>query len=93
MKAFTTFRPDRCPICNKDRALELYDMYNHPVRYSLMIDRDDFSPLNDKKVHHLRCRLCKNEFELDWTINRRFPFPLDNGKKMEFLDRLLNKLK
>ena len=88
-KAFTLYRPDHCPICNNDRVLELYDWYNHPVRFTTMVDMNDYSKLHEKRLHHLRCKICKTEFELDWMIDKDIPYPLNNDYKKEIINNKL----
>ena len=88
--AFNHLRADRCPICNIDRTLELYDMDGRPVRITAMIDYNRLDNLNGRKLSHFRCIKCKSEFDLDWTIDKTCPHPLYEEKRKETLNLLLN---
>lgn len=90
MQAFNHLRADRCPICNSDRTLELYDMNNRPIRLSAMIDFNRLDNLEGRKLSHFRCIKCKNTFDLDWTIDKSCPHPLYSEKRKETLNLLLN---
>ena len=92
MKAFKRHRPDYCPICNQDRALELFDMGNHPVRLTAMIDMKRLDNLTNRKLKNFRCRLCKKEFEIDWMVDYNIPYPLDEKIKQEILKNNLNNI-
>lgn len=88
--AFIHLRADRCPICDIDRTLELYDANNRPARLSAMIDANRLDNLEGRKLYYFRCIKCKKEFGLDWTIDKSCPHPLYEEKRSEVLRTSLN---
>lgn len=77
-------REDTCINCGSKRSVELYDINNNPVRYTILIDTDSLSKLKSKKLSHFQCRKCKKIYSLDWS-NREYPIPLSDIKGNDFM--------
>lgn len=77
-------REDTCLKCGGLRSVELYDISNHPTRYTFLIDSGNTDKLLEKKLSHFQCRKCKEIYSIDWK-NRTFPKPLSYTKKMDFM--------
>lgn len=77
-------REDTCLVCNSIRSIELYDIGNHPVRYTYLLDSNNTDRLLDRKLSHFQCRKCHKIYSIDWSDKSR-PKPLSEVKKMDFL--------
>ena len=81
MRLFSKVRQDTCPKCGRDRAIELYDKNNAPIRFTFILDTNKNILLDRREIHYGKCRLCKSVFELDWSSEDRIPRPLVPIKK------------
>lgn len=79
-------REDTCPKCKRKRALELYDKYNKPGRFTIMLDRNDFRPLHIRSFYYMKCTHCGQEYRIDWSNENRIPVPLLGNKFRYFLE-------
>ena len=78
-KLFTNVREDTCILCNRDKAIELFDKNNNPVRFSFILDTGREFLLNIRDIRYGKCKYCHNFFMLDWTnSDTRIPKPLLN---------------
>lgn len=77
-------RNDHCPVCDSDRSLEVYDMKNRPVRFTLFIDGGNLDRLKTKSLSYLKCRKCGAIFKIDWEGNES-PYPLTDQKMNDFI--------
>src|SRR5699024_4584466 len=77
-------RNDHCPVCDSDRSLEVYDMKNRPVRFTLFIDGGNLDRLKTKSLSYLKCRKCGAVFKIDWEGNES-PYPLTDQKMNDFI--------
>lgn len=71
-------RSDYCINCHTSN-IELYDMYNNPVNYSLLVTKylqggDINSVLNKRELSYFRCKKCGQIYRIDWR-NNYFPIP------------------
>lgn len=73
-KPFEFERPDKCPICNKDRAIEIYcGKYENPVNYSIMIDKNDINKNRLFDIRYMKCKYCKEKFLPRWYNGIIYP--------------------
>ena len=81
----TKIRPDTCPNCNSLRSLELYDLNNNPIRYTVLLDSHNTDKVIDtRKLSHFQCKRCKKVFMINWK-NKNIPYPLTDMDKSDFL--------
>lgn len=84
---FTEIREDTCIFCGKDRALELYDRNNNPVRFSYLLDNHNTKALDFREIHYGKCKVCGKEFQLDWDTDNRIPIPLTDSKIKKYIQQ------
>ena len=78
---------DFCPNCKNQHSLELYDNFNKPLNYSLLLQNGD--NLKDVEKHHVlsyfKCRKCMKIYNIDWSLccGVRFPIPFKENKYLE----------
>lgn len=70
-------RPDFCDICKK-QAIEIFDYFNNPMRYSKIVDayerRQSIDGLLDKRaIYRMRCRSCGHVYSIRWEDE--YPLP------------------
>lgn len=76
-RLFTHTRADTCIYCGKDKAIELFDKNNNPVRFSFILDTDRVFLLNIRDIRYGKCKHCNKTFILDWSdSSTRIPRPL-----------------
>lgn len=83
MQLFTHIREDTCIYCKRDRAIEIYDKNNNPIRFSFILDTGKLFLLNIRQLCYGKCKYCNKRFVLDWTnidAGRRIPKPLSDNK-------------
>lgn len=71
-------RDDSCPICNEDRCVDIYDVTNKSIKYTLVLDKLEQGidiDLSNSKLKYAKCSLCGHKFTLDWTNNLKIPRP------------------
>lgn len=78
-------REDTCPLCNKEKSLEIYDKFNNPIRFSTILDFGELERLKSKQLRYMRCKNCESEFEIDFTGQDRIPKALEKSKREEFI--------
>lgn len=72
-------RPDKCPNCNTEYSLEIYDFFNTPMGYRGIIDiymSNDRLPkamINKRPFYTIRCKKCGQCYPLKWIHG--FPLP------------------
>lgn len=81
---------DYCSVCNTQHSVELYNIYNKEVNYTLLLQmRDKIDNIVDKSIlSQFKCRRCGAKFNIDWTIKNGVRFPTPFKQKY-----LLNKFK
>lgn len=87
-------REDTCVYCNSKRSIELYDNFNRPMNYTLLLDSLKSSPnkrdeilnkLDNKVLGYMRCNRCKRIYKIHW--NKNFPYPLNTDTQVRaFID-------
>lgn len=81
---------DYCSECMNRHSIELYNMYNKEVNYTLLLqNKEKVDKIVDKSILlYFKCRKCGKIYDIDWTIKNgsRFPTPF----KQKYL---LNKIK
>jgi hypothetical protein len=82
-------RPDLCPICGKERAVECYNRMNAPMRFRYIVDsyiRNGKINMGHIPVTHMKCRECGKIFDIRW--DNGVPYPMaDNVRISTFLDK------
>ena len=86
-RLFSIIRQDTCIFCNKDRAIELYDINDNPIRFSFILDNERYVLLDRREIHYGECKYCKRKFMLDWSSNDRIPRPLLENKSVKFIQQ------
>lgn len=76
----TFYNPDYCTECNTEHSLYIYDVFNNGTSMRNLINNS--SILSKKGFEYMRCTKCKKEFNIDWSGNKRFPFPLVSDLKL-----------
>ena len=61
-------RLDKCPSCNEDRVLEIYDKFNRPVNFSKYVDSDNLSELleNRHDLRYMKCKKCGKSYKISY---------------------------
>ena len=78
-KLFTQVREDTCIYCGRDKAIELFDKNNNPIKFSFILDTNRVFLLNIRDIRYGRCTCCGKVFMLDWSNSeKRIPKPLMN---------------
>ena len=76
-------RKDTCVYCKSKRSVELYDNFNRPLNYTLLLDslksnpnrrEEILSKLDNKVLGYMKCRKCNHLYDIRW--NKNFPYPL-----------------
>lgn len=83
IRGVTYDREDTCPICRRQRALELFDKNNKPAYFTMILDRNELDKLYKRPFYYFKCVICGKEFRIDWSNENRIPVPLI-GRKLEF---------
>lgn len=79
-------REDTCPQCRRKRALEIYDKYNKPGYFSIILDRNQLDRFLNKQFYYMKCTMCGKEYRIDWSQENRIPKPLIGNKLKYFLE-------
>jgi len=74
-------RDDSCSNCENNRCVELYDVMNKPIHYTLLLDKierngKDKIDLSNSGVKYARCSCCGFKYGIDWTFDLKIPRPL-----------------
>ena len=73
-----------CPKCNASDSLELFDNYNRPFNYQLVLKTHDISKLKERSFRYFKCNRCKEVFKIDWTWC--VPVPMKISKMEDFIE-------
>lgn len=84
-RLFTKVRQDTCIFCGKNRAIELYDRNNNPVRFTFILDSGRTNLLDIREIYYGECKCCHKTFSLDWTHNDKIPVPLLDVNKNNYI--------
>lgn len=87
LKLFSHIREDTCVSCNKDRAIELYDMNDNPIRFTFILDSDKRILIDRRQIHYGKCNYCNTVFALDWRNNIRVPTPLTDINLINYIQQ------
>lgn len=91
IKPFKKVREDYCPKCGHQRCLELYSVYDKPLRYSNLLDfgkdSDIDSVYNNVILSYIKCKNCNYKFKLLWDKNKLRPAYDDSYA--QFMSRFL----
>ena len=81
IKPFTIEREDYCIKCKTKKSIELYNIYDKPMRYSNLLDYsntiDLSSILDNSSLSYMRCKKCGTIYKIYWRGNK--PEPLDSN--------------
>lgn len=72
-------RPDKCPKCETEFSLEIYDYFNSPMGLRSIIDLymgGEGSPkgaINKRAFYTIRCKKCGQCYPIKWISG--FPLP------------------
>lgn len=77
-------RPDDCLNCGGKRTIELYDIKDNPVRYSVLLNNNTELYLDKRKLKYFKCRKCGKIYNLDW-MKKSYPVPLTGIKIDDFM--------
>lgn len=72
-------RPDKCPKCETEFSLEIYDYFNYPMGFKSIIDlfmegsRLPKDLINKKPFYTIRCKRCGQTYPIKWI--KGFPLP------------------
>jgi len=83
-------REDTCPNCKRKRSLELYDRNNKPAYFSLILDKGEIERLHQRQFYYFKCKICDQEYRIDWSQENRIPVPLLGKKLQYFLEDYIN---
>lgn len=92
---FKFMRGDYCFVCRKERAIEIYDVNDNPLNYTLFLDKYDNNidnidkVFNSKVLSYMKCRQCNTLYMIDFSKRTVIPL-LDMRYK---LNSFLNDLK
>lgn len=87
MRLFEHIREDTCIFCGVDRAIELYDKNNNPVRFSFILDSNKYILLDNREIHYGKCKYCGKEFMLDWRKENKIPIPLLDSNIKKYIQQ------
>lgn len=74
IKPFIFERPDKCPICKKDRVIDIYSgKYENPINYSIMIDRNSINRDRLFDIRYMKCKYCGKKFLPTWIGDKLYP--------------------
>lgn len=86
----TFLREDYCIVCNSNRSIECYDVFNRPINFSRIIDiynnKKIFNEQNIKDIYSMKCKKCNTSFTIDWFGNRAIPRPSTINHINEFMN-------
>lgn len=86
-------RPDYCPICDKNRVVELYDLFGNPLKITQLYDNDMLDILDRKDVSEMRCKSCNHSFKMLW-VHKEYPIALEDNKDiLKFLGKYIKGIK
>lgn len=70
IKPYTIERNDYCYECNTRKAIEIYNIYNKPIKFSNLLDygtEDDFKRVMEgNTLSYMKCRKCGKVFPILW---------------------------
>ena len=75
---------ESCPKCNALDSLELFDNYNRPFNYQMLLSTHDTSKLINRSFRYFKCNKCKEIFKIDWT--GCVPVPMKISKMEDFIE-------
>lgn len=95
MYPIVLFRPDLCQMCKK-QAIEIYDYYNHPLKYRNIIDNwmsGKHSNIDNMKyaIYDMKCRSCGQHYNIIWENG--YPLPdlrSGGGLYQQFINLYIN---
>lgn len=72
-KPFEFGRPDICPYCNSNRALEVYNRFDKPMNYSFILDRKQNPSEKLIDIEYIKCKKCYKKFFPRWEGDILYP--------------------
>lgn len=94
---FKFMRGDYCYKCKKERAIEMYDVNNNPLNYSLFLDMYENNIDNldkvymNKSISYMKCRHCNTVYAVDYSRRTVVPMYDFNYILNGFLNNLIQK--
>lgn len=80
---------DYCPICKKNYALELYNVYGNKLNYFRLINENNVDRLDKERNLTMKCRYCGTEFMIDRMDQSRYIPLIENSVKDNSYNKFL----